>query len=33
VTARGAGLAEVPAEFGERDWAVGRVQREQKSGK
>lgn len=28
VTARGAGLAEVPAEFGERDWAVVRVQRE-----
>ena len=28
VTARGAGLTEVPAEFGERDWAVVRVQRE-----
>lgn len=28
VTVRGAGLAEVPAEFGERDWAVVRVQRE-----
>ena len=28
MTARGAGLAEVPAEFGERDWAVVRVQRE-----
>ena len=28
VTARGAGLAEVPSEFGERDWAVVRVQRE-----
>lgn len=28
VTARGVGLAEVPAEFGERDWAVVRVQRE-----
>nr|WP_294453243.1 UDP-N-acetylmuramoyl-L-alanyl-D-glutamate--2,6-diaminopimelate ligase [uncultured Rothia sp.] len=28
VTARGAGLAEVPAEFCERDWAVVRVQRE-----
>lgn len=28
VTARGAGLAEVPAEFGARDWAVVRVQRE-----
>lgn len=28
VTARGAGLAEVPAGFGERDWAVVRVQRE-----
>lgn len=28
VTARGAGLAEVPAEFGARDWAVVKVQRE-----
>ena len=28
VTARGTGLAEVPAEFGARDWAVVKVQRE-----
>lgn len=28
VTARGAGLAEVPAEFGTHDWAVVKVQRE-----
>ena len=26
MTARGAGLAEVPAEFGARDWAVVKVQ-------